>query len=72
MYRSTVPSDGPPPATTCESCGAAGETLVAVRRVYLEDDGAGGLRVASTATAVEWWCPACRAVYPNAPDPEDG
>jgi hypothetical protein len=50
----------------CESCGAGG-SLGPVRRVYLETDEHGSLRVARTMPDVEWWCPTCQAVYPNEP-----
>jgi hypothetical protein len=51
----------------CESCGSGDGPLEPVRRVYLETDGHGGLRVARTLADVERWCPTCRAVYPNEP-----
>jgi hypothetical protein len=49
---------------TCESCGAAGEELTLVRRVYVTPeswDTDGRVDVAG----LEWWCFLCRTHYPH-------
>jgi hypothetical protein len=50
---------------TCDSCGLDAEDLAAVRRVYLDADESGELRVADTAEEIEWWCGPCRSHYPH-------
>lgn len=72
VYRATVASNGSLPGPTCESCGGADSSLEAVRRVYLETGAEGTLRPSTTMPDVEWWCPACRATYPNEPAYPDG
>ena len=71
MYRSAVAGtgagNGSSPGPTCQSCGLAQGPFELVRRVYLEADGRGGLRVSETVEDVERWCPACCAVYPHEP-----
>jgi len=50
---------------TCDSCGLVEDDLAPVRRVYLDADEAGELRVADTVDEVERWCGSCRAHYPH-------
>jgi hypothetical protein len=71
VYRSAVTKNGPSPGPMCESCGSGDGPLEPVRRVYLETDGHGGLRVARTVADIERWCPTCRTVYPNEPGSAD-
>ncbi|HUY64815.1 MAG TPA: hypothetical protein VMV14_09920 [Acidimicrobiales bacterium] len=56
---------------TCQSCGAPSEELVSVHRVYLETDGRGTVTGSTTVADAEWWCLACRILYPHEPDPHD-
>jgi len=80
VYRAEVASDGPPaapvepsggpPPEACGSCSVGGDALLPVHRVYLAADAAGALRVTQVLADTEWWCPACRAQYPN--EPADG
>ena len=51
---------------TCDSCGAADETLSNVQRVYFADapDGSPTDRVDDE---IEAWCPACVTTYPHTP-----
>lgn len=51
---------------TCDSCGAADETLSNVQRVYFADapDGSAADRIDDE---IEAWCPACVTTYPHTP-----
>lgn len=51
---------------TCDSCGAADETLSNVQRVYFADapDGSPTDRIDDE---IEAWCPACITTYPHTP-----
>ena len=57
---------------TCDSCGLDTEDLAAVRRVYLDADESGELRVADTAEEIERWCGPCRSHYPHVEDEPAG
>ncbi len=76
VYRSSVRqagpeavSRGPVPPATCENCGApsARPDLASVRRVYLEVGGTARSSRARAEAGVEWWCTACRTLYPSEP-----
>ncbi|MGH9135259.1 MAG: hypothetical protein ACRDZZ_15075 [Ilumatobacteraceae bacterium] len=51
---------------TCESCGAHDEALDPVHRMYVTpaDWDTAGTEV--TMPGTEWWCFACRTMYPHA------
>jgi len=49
----------------CDSCGLEVDDLAAVRRVYLDADEHGELRVADTDDEIEAWCASCRSHYPH-------
>ena len=53
---------------TCDSCGLEVDDLAAVRRVYLDADESGELRVADTVAEIERWCGPCRSHYPHVED----
>jgi hypothetical protein len=43
---------------TCSSCGAPGEELAPVHRVWVIPE-------PTRDEELEWWCEACRAQYPH-------
>jgi hypothetical protein len=60
----TPKSDG---TDTCESCGATepADSLVPVRRVYLQTDDEGRVVGETVVLEVERWCVSCRSLYPH-------
>jgi hypothetical protein len=54
----------------CDSCGVPDDRLEPVHRVYLDIDELGRVRDTTVLPDTEWWCPACRATYPNVPVPD--
>ena len=52
-------------AGPCDSCGGHDDRLEPVHRVYLDLDELGRVCDTTVLPDVEWWCPACRATYPN-------
>ncbi|MHB8328988.1 MAG: hypothetical protein ACYDD6_05090 [Acidimicrobiales bacterium] len=64
MTRSGAEASG-----TCESCGATGDALVKVCRVYLDTDAQGRVTGSHTIDEPERWCVSCRSLYPHEPAP---
>jgi hypothetical protein len=52
-------------AATCDSCGATGEDLAAVRRVYVTPEDWDREGKAEVVDEVERWCFPCRTHYPH-------
>ena len=60
-----MPSTGAEADESCASCGAPGDDLQAVRRIYLIVDADGRVTGSETQEAGERWCRSCRALYPH-------
>jgi hypothetical protein len=52
---------------SCQSCGATepADSLLPVRRVYLETDDHGTVVGEKVEREVEHWCVSCRSLYPH-------
>ena len=52
-------------AATCDSCGAAADDLVAVRRVYVTPESWDTEERVEVVDEIEQWCFPCRTHYPH-------